>query len=399
MRKAATILISFLLLIAGCYVTCGDWERTSWQGSVTLINYNIEVTSGVADERYSCCAHNPDTAGYMVVYESDGQIMGAILEDYRGSLVVGPFSISASASCRYPRVAYNPCSGEYIVVWEDHSGGDADIWGARVSADGYVQVLFEVTAQVGLDEREPRLAVDTCSGDFLVVWDEESAGGDTNIACQLYDENAAAVTGVVLLCDNIANQQSADVAYNSDDGEYLVVWMDARNGDYDIYGRIVDSAGVPVTSEIPVCDDPADQFFPSVAYSTYQNLYLVVWEDYRYGDSGIYARRVDHCGALLGYDFPVFDDENNQCNPALAYNPTCCGFVVVWEDDYNGNWDIWGAALDSCGSPYGDAVLISDYAVSNLRPAVAPNRRSGEFLITWHCNYTGDWDIYAQLVQ
>ena len=399
MRKAATILISLQLLIAGCYVTSGDWERTPTDGSITPINYNIEVTSGVADECYSCCAHNPDRAEYMVVYESDGQIMGAILEDYRGSLLVSPFPISTSISCQYPRVAYNPYSGEYIVVWEERSGGDADIWGARVSADGYVQVLFDVTAQVGLDEREPRLAVDTYSGDFLIVWDEEGVGGGTDIVCQLYDENAAAVSGVVLLCDNSADQQSADVAYNRDDGEYLVVWMDARNGDYDIYGRIVNCAGVPVTSEIPICDDPADQFFPTVAYSTYQNLYLVVWEDYRYGDSGIYARRVDHYGALFGYDFPIFDDENNQRNPALAYNPTCCGFVVVWEDDYNGNWDIWGTALDSCGSPYGDAVLLSDYAVSNLRPAVAPNRRNGEYLITWHCNYAGDWDIYAQLVQ
>ena len=399
MRRVAGILIGLGLLLAGCYVESGDWVWVPEEGSITPINYNIEVTSGGTDEWYSCCAHNPDRGEYMVVYEAGGQIMGVILEDYRGSVVVSPFPISISASCQYPRVAYNPYSGEYVVVWEDWGAGDADIWGARVDADGNVLLLFEVTAQVGLDEREPRLAVDTYSGHFLIVWDEESVGSGTDIACQLYEDDADPASSVVLLCVNSADQQSADVTYNSDDREYLVVWMDARNGDYDIYGRIVNSAAVPVTSEIPICDDPADQFFPTTAYSTYQDLYLVVWEDYRYGDAGIYARRVDYYGALFGYDFPIFDDANNQRNPAIAYNSACDGFIVVWEDDYNGNWDIWGVALDSYGSPYGDAVLLSDYAVSNLRPAVAPNCRDSEYLITWHCNYAGDWDIYAQLAQ
>jgi len=388
-------------LLAGCYIESEvDWRWTHGGGPITLINYNMEITTSSLDEQYPSCAHNPDTDEYMVVYEEAGQIVGVILDDYRGSITAGPFAISTSTSCQYPRVAYNPYSGEYIVVWEDWAAGDADIWGARVDTGGGVLLLFEITAQVGLDEREPRLAVDTYSGHFLVVWDEESTlTGSTDIACQLFEYDADAASPVVLLCTDSADQQSADVAFNPEDREYLVVWMDTRNGDYDVYGRLVDSAANPTTAEIPICDYPADQIFPSPAYSDWYDVYIVVWEDNRYGDSGIYARRVNYRGNLEGGEFALFDDDNNQKNPAIAYNSACDGFVVVWEDDYNGNWDIWALALDAYGNPIDDAVLISDYAASNLRPAIAANCQDNEYLVTWHSDYSGDRDIWGQLLQ
>ena len=88
MRQVASILIGLGLLVAGCYVESSDWVWARGGGPITPINYNIEVTSSGTDEWYSCCAHNPDRGEYMVVYEAGGQIMGTILEDYRGSVVV-----------------------------------------------------------------------------------------------------------------------------------------------------------------------------------------------------------------------------------------------------------------------------------------------------------------------
>lgn len=393
---------AILLVLVGCYIeTDVEWTWTHGGGKIELINYNIEITSTSTDQEYSSCAYNPDRGEYMVVYEDAGYITGVILEDYRGSPVVGPFAISTSGSCQYPRVAYNPYSDEYVVVWEDWAAGDADIWAARIDADtGYVQLLFEVTAQAGIDEREPHVAVDTYSGHFLVVWDEESTlSGSLDIACQLFEDDGDPGSLVVLVCTNSADQQSADVTFNPDDREYLVVWMDTRNGDYDIYGRILNSAATPVTAEIPVCDQFADQIFPSVAYSTWYDIYLVVWQDNRYGDSGIYCQRVSYSGILEGNVYSIFDDVNNQKNPAIVYNSACDGFIVVWEDDYNGNWDIWALSLSAYGDAIDDAVLLSDYQVSNLRPAITANTNDNEYLVTWHCNYAGDWDIYGQLLR
>ena len=67
-----------------------------------------------------------------------------------------------------------------------------------------------------------------------------------------------------------------------------------------------------------------------------------------------------------------------------AQNPAICGSIIVWQDNRNGDWDIYGYDLDQrkeievCLGP-GDQAL----------PAIDGT------VIVWQDNRHGDWDIYA----
>ena len=134
-----------------------------------------------------------------------------------------------------PDTAYNPATGEYLVVWSDQrnlASSGRDIFGQLVAGDG---------SKVG--------------SNFRI-----SGAGAT------YDESTPAVS------------------YNSDSDEFLVVWVDKRNHfyGYDVYGRRVSAAGSPVGSDFFIDDPAADvqrsgYFTPSPTWLTAPILRSIWW--------------------------------------------------------------------------------------------------------------------------
>jgi len=61
---------------------------------------------------------------------------------------------------------------------------------------------------------------------------------------------------------------------------------------------------------------------------------IIVWEDDRNGNWDIY-----------GYDMSTGKEFPTCIHPAEQYSPTVSGDMVVWEDKRNGNDDIYGARL------------------------------------------------------
>ena len=95
-------------------------------------------------------------------------------------------------------------------------------------------------------------------------------------------------------------EHSPSVAASS--SGYLVVWQDQRNGNADIYGARVTTAGVVSDpAGLPISTAANDQASPSVAASS--SGYLVVWRDERGGsDLDIYGTRVTTAGVVSDLD-------------------------------------------------------------------------------------------------
>jgi hypothetical protein len=203
----------------------------------------------------------------------------------------------------------------------------------------------------------------------------------------------------VNICSLSGNQQSPYVVFNPNLAEYFVVWMDTYYGESDVYGRFVGWDGSLIGSSFAICDEPDNQDFPVVAYNSAQGEYLVVWEDDRNGDSGIWGQLLDESGAPIGKSYTILDDAYNQRNPHIVYNERYKEYLVVWEDNYYGNIDIFGYRLDRYGARVGYATLLSDKDVYNLRPNVSANTNAGEYLIVWHARITSDYDIVGQLAR
>jgi hypothetical protein len=106
-----------------------------------------------------------------------------------------------------------------------------------------------------------------------------------------------------------------------------------------------------------------DQQHPRVAYNPIENSYLVVWEDNRTGNFDIYGVIMpEGCPypASAGI-IPIFEDSStgsgqknvDQTLPDVVYNPDQNKYFVIWHDAETG---VWGRRISSKGQLEGNPV-------------------------------------------
>jgi hypothetical protein len=197
-----------------------------------------------------------------------------------------------------------------------------------------------------------------------------------------------------------ASQHSVDVARNGS-GEFVMVWVDSRNGRTDIYGQRFSSDGTPLGDNVRINDDVgvASQSSPSVAIDNSGN-FVVAWQDDRDGedDNNIYAQRYSSDGTPLGDNFKVNDDNTQepQYYPSIAASSSGA-FVVTWQDNRGDDSDIYAQRFASDGTALGSNFLVNDDpAGENQDDASIAADASGNFVIAWEDRRDGDANIYAQ---
>lgn len=188
----------------------------------------------------------------------------------------------------------------------------------------------------------------------------------------------------------VGDQQRPVVA--SLGSQSLVVWVDSRNGNKDIYAARVDAAGkVLDQGGFAVTTAAGEQSRPRVAHDG--KGFIVAWEDGRGGDYDIYAARVDTTGKVLDTTgIRVTKDPANQFAPALAHGAK--GFLLLWADLRNGTaFDIYGTMLDSAGKLlWSVPSAVSAGKHDEGEPALAAG--GGGFLAVWSDTRNSDKDIY-----
>lgn len=191
------------------------------------------------------------------------------------------------------------------------------------------------------------------------------------------------------------------LAWNETAGQYLVVWQDGRNKFYEgwnIYGVRVGADGAPIGSEfrISVPTSETDQVRPAVAWNGEANEYLVVWEDYRLGETrgaDVYGRRIRADGVPASGDFRISGATgmSDQGGPALAWNGEANEYLVVWEDyraQDTRSADIYGRLLGPTGTALTPDRRLSAITTwsGQIAPAVVYNATADEYFVVWE-----DW--------
>jgi hypothetical protein len=336
----------------------------------------------------------------------------------------------------------------YLVAWEhgEYYICDYDIHGNPVDSLGHALWDEEVTISVAPGcQRSSSIAFDGTN--CFVVWGDHR-GLDADVyGARVHDHYVIDPGGIVVSC-NPGPKWYPSAAF--DGTNYLVVWQDHRNGlDYDIYAARVDRFGMILDpSSIPICTEPGDQMFPSVAFDGAN--YLVVWFDERMPDlhktfgtrvsqsgevldpSGIcispsgyceeYSPRVvfgqskylvvwnccwGHSGACVSVDGAVLDTGRVSLPKMDWFDPTGLSFygtnyLVVWEygsgspgrekDIYGARFDTSAILLDSIPIP------ICTLAAVQRNPSVAFDGRN--HLVVWEDARNGsEYDIYGARVE
>jgi hypothetical protein len=143
----------------------------------------------------------------------------------------------------------------------------------------------------------------------------------------------------------------------------------------------------------------SNQRMPAIAMD-HQGNFVVVWVDERNTFWDIYGQRFDHWGNPLGENFKVNDNPGRGkyigFNFAVAMDADG-DFVVVWQDNRNNNSDIYAQRYDSNGLAIGNNFKVNDdlSGVNQFEPAVAMNP-SGEFVVVWGDYRESKYSLYGQ---
>lgn len=321
-----------------------------------------------AERRYPDVAYNSKRNEYMVVWveeasgmsyvrsqrlTAEGLLLGGLI-----TVVGGPIGMLTSAN---PAVSYAWTPDKYLVVWEYEIIMPApapvitDILGQILSGAGALEGGAITISQDpgGAARQKPDVAYNRHANGHLVVWQEwDPAVSRWSVFGRLVNGSDGGTPGApAWISDYVVTCTSPAVAAiptTPTEQKFLVVWEIGNPGDRDIFGRMVNEAGVPTANYVLFQqNDGLDQSSPAVAGDERSHRYLVVWRHPQgLVDVPIHGRAVSGDGALLPgeSEFPGPDADY----PAVADN-----FLVAWQDKAP-----WATNTDLLGRFWGGRVYL-----------------------------------------
>ncbi|KAB8142250.1 isopeptide-forming domain-containing fimbrial protein [Chloroflexia bacterium SDU3-3] len=375
-------------------------------GGDFLIGYNGTLDDVNYDARDPSVAYNPATNQYLVVWSGTRifwSAFGTQEPEIYGQLVSANGTLSGSMTrysqmddaaqdgtdARYPDVAYNSISGEYLIAWA----------GQEVFLDDeiYIQRVTSAGVETGTNDQQislmgnpaapdpsvffadkPKIAVDTITGSSLVVWAGDDLDTSGSLITEIYSQlltSAGAETGtddqqISMMGSSAIDGFTAvdpDVAFNSTTGSYFVVWSGedtGTDGEFEIYGQRLSNAGAEVGTDdmrLSFAGSTGNTTYqakdPTLAYNPTANEYLVTWsgddslnttradgtsDNLIDNDTEILGKRLSATGATVEDTFRISTMGNigstagNALAPAVAYSEASNNsYYTVWQGSDN----------------------------------------------------------------
>jgi len=367
-------------------------SRVSTGGSV-LNPSGIAISTASSDQIFPSIAF--DGTNYFVIWQFNVNIYGSRVSTNGSVLDL----IAISTNPYYQEVPSVTFGGTcYLVVWHDwrtFATSSHDIYGCRVNTAGTVLepngilISYYINAQ-----NNPAVAYDGTN--YLVVWQDNRNYNLDIYGCRVNASGDILDPTLIVISTAVNDQARPAIAF--DGTNYLVVWNDYRSSsNWDIYGSRVNPAGTVLDpSGIAISTAANNQYVPAVVFGGTN--YLVVWEDTRNGNWDIYGSRVSTGGSVLDASgIAISNALNTEENPSIAFDGT--NYFVVWHDDRNGpNWDIYGSLVNQYGyiiNPSG--IAISTATGGQVYPCVVWGRTT--YLVAWtDSRSVSNYDIYGSRV-
>ena len=302
---------------------------------------------------------------------------------------------SSGANQLNPKIA-TKSDGSFMVVWGDYRNGNSDIYLKRHDPNGQpLEDDLRVNDSLGyIYHGLPDIACDD-SGNFVIVWEDASGGSGLDIYAELFDHLGNPVTGNFKVnADSGTHSHNSSSCDMSPSGDFVVVWA-AKQGNFQhTYGRLFGPDGQPKDTCFKINDDGQefDHYSPQVNMDSLGN-FTVAWEDKREGRSRIYLQRYDYEGVKLGDNFSVYSDNPNsvQSDPDLDLNKTG-EFVVVWIESEK----VLAQRYNSSAVPIGTNLEVVNNPSSFPQDPQVKVTDNGYFVVAWTDHRGQGSDIYFQ---
>ncbi|MEP0765536.1 MAG: hypothetical protein HRF45_03210 [Fimbriimonadia bacterium] len=338
-----TIVFSSLVLVAGSALAAGSaadhYNRYEWRANTFTPSAQDQATIAVAPDGQITVAWGSrrQLAGRSGVYYQKFSPDGIALGGEQ------PVGIWTESHLGFPALASAP-SGETWAVWQSW-GQDGHGSGVLLrKLDGGDEILVNQTWKG--DQSDPAIAIDQ-QGRIAVVWRS--------------------------LTSSKANPR--------------------------VYVRLFDSAGRPLTEEIPMSGEDRFETTPALAWSADGSLAVVfaVFDAAR-EPAGIHLQRFRASGERIGTDILVSGEpKNSQVEPVIA--ATRRGYVVAWQDAESDGSDygVIARRLDLRGEPISAPFVVNSTTAgvqNGADIAVAPD---GHFAIAWNSEDGDRNGVFVQM--
>jgi hypothetical protein len=274
------------------------------------------------------------------------------------------------------------------------------------------EVRISTPSSPDANRRRPAVAHNWRRHEYLVAWHNEWPG-NRDIYGQRVSESGGLVGPPFCITTGPEDRIRPALAYNADDDEYLVVWMQEASPDvYEIWGRVIAANNSYQKIEKEFISFPNRSFHgPRAAWNSYRDEYFVVWNAFDTTTSFPPGIPVDIAGARAPDDWSGIETSNiltaadGPHQVDLTYNVAMdeyfIAFVVVHLEAVSGN-DIYGLRVngdDGTAVP-GLIAIYEDPQAGQKKhqnhPAVATNEQD-KYMVVWeHEHAYNDHDIYAR---
>ncbi len=207
--------------------------------------------------------------------------------------------------------------------------------------------------------------------------------------------------GEIMLSSDIVNDDPPQIVVDGQQGA-VVCWLETdRLAGTDVVkaARITASGNLdwmPSVVEIPGLPGKKNRL--KISADDHQNIFLV-WENDSGSGSELYFQRINLKGNALVSDVKVTGTAALQGNAELISSQQGA-VILVWEDQRNGEIELFTQKIDSVGSKVWDegGVALSTAFSGGESGMVLANDGLGGAVAVWQGSRNGDKDIFAQRV-
>ena len=323
----------------------------------------------------------------------------------------------------WQRTAGDGDEGEIIFAWSDTRDSMRDVYVQKVDSQGnklWGENGIAVTTAYGRQE-DPLLVGDDNGGAFI-IWidyrDEPDTKGDVYAQHILSDgELVWSLEGQPIVVKEGA-QRSPNMCKDGNGGAYII-WKDFEEGlSENVYATHISSNNDIINpgSGVPIITNDSNHGGISLEIAGIGQA-AMAWVDDRNGNLDIYGQRIsaDHENGTINtlWSTPeeggkaICNVEGDQNYAKITYASGCCDTegvtAVTWQDNRNGNFDIYMQYLLEDGTAYFQdhlqgLPLTEGLSSNQTKPRVKADE-SGAYVI-WYSDQNLDTgsDIYAQKI-
>jgi len=406
--------------LAACPAPAGAGRRFDPEGQ------EFRLTDGLAGDQTLPHAAVTHAGGYVVWQDNAADANGlgvrarALGADFQPAGAPFRVNVQVQGDQEKPQVALLPGGGA-VFVWQGGRQGFQKVYARFLSGSGlFTSSDVRVNTYTNGFQVDPAVAT-LADGNVVIVWSSFGQDGSLQgIYGQRFTPLGARLGGEFPVNQYTPNNQRTPAVAALTNGHFVVVWVsELQRGaaSVDVFARIFNGAGAPVTGEFPVnlsTTNPCAN--PSVASSRVGDTFAVAWSQNANAVAAaagggvtasvksdrswdVFARLFNLSGTALTGVVPL---NTTTYGDQFAPKLTALGseYLAVWTAlGQDGSREgVFGRFLSADGSPLGDEFRVNTTTLSRqIQPAVASDEHA-RLVALWTSFIGGPagFDLHAQ---